>query len=252
MMFCAGVYLPDNVRSRSGQRCSPARNGRFARPCDRSTYTYMSSGRSPARLVSFSQVPPRSALRNCGFVPKPCFWGLSAQPSASPLKTLRVFRRLPGPDRGRAWHPQEFGAVLVVSASLALASASGWSAHRADHRQAAVTPLPAPPLPSPSRRYAPQCFVGGIPPSRLATCLTAHPTNRVAACRSVRHSPPRPLPHLPLRRVCLRSSCARRRSVSELNPRRNSRDAIRRYMTLIDPTCFANNFVRAVISFRRG
>ena len=35
-------------------------------------------------------------------------------------------------------------------------------------------------------------------PPRLATCLTAHPTNRVAACRSVRHSPPRPLPHLPI------------------------------------------------------
>ena len=44
---------------------------------------------------------------------------------------------------------------------------------------------------------APQCFVAGIPSSRLATCLTAHPTNRVVACRSVRHSPPRPLPHLP-------------------------------------------------------
>ena len=71
----------------------------------------------------------------------------------------------------------EFGAVLGVSASL---------------------PLPAPPLPSSSRRYAPQYFVGGIPPSRLATCLTAHPTNRVVACRSVRHSPPRPLPHLPI------------------------------------------------------
>ena len=47
------------------------------------------------------------------------------------------------------------------------------------------------------RRYAPQCFVAGIPSPRLATCLTAHPTNRVVACRSVRHSPPRPLPHLP-------------------------------------------------------
>ena len=32
---------------------------------------------------------------------------------------------------------------------------------------------------------------------RLATCLTAHPTNRVVACRSVRRSTPRPLPHLP-------------------------------------------------------
>ena len=64
---CAG--LPVNVRSRSGQRCSPSRNGRLARPCDRSTYTYTSSGRSPALLVSFSRVPPRC-----------------------------------GPDRDRAWH----------------------------------------------------------------------------------------------------------------------------------------------------
>ena len=184
--------VPSSVRLASPQQCSPARNGRFARPCDTplapasrfglrpqgicSTYTYMSSGRSPARLVSFSQVPPRSALRNCGFVPKPCFCGLSARPLASPLKTLRVFRRLSGPKQSRAWHPREFGAVLGGSASLT---------------------LPAPPLPSSSRRYAPQCFVAGIPSPRLATCLTAHPTNRVVACRSVRHSSPRPLPHLP-------------------------------------------------------
>ena len=97
------------MRSRSGQRCSPSRNGRLARPCDRSTYTYTSSGRSPALLASFSRVPPRSARRNCGFVPKPCFCGLSARPSASPLKTLCVFRRLTGPDRDRAWHPRELG-----------------------------------------------------------------------------------------------------------------------------------------------
>ena len=92
--------------------------------------------------------------------------------SAAPRKVPPGF----GPKQSRAWHPREFGAVLGVSASLT---------------------LPAPPLPSSSRRYAPQCFVGGIPPPRLATCLTAHPTNRVAACRSVRHSTPRPLPHLP-------------------------------------------------------
>ena len=84
-------------------------------------------------------------------------------------------------------------------------------------RGSASLPLPVPPLPSSSRRYAPQCFVAGIPPPRLATCLTAHPTNRVAACRSVRHSPPRPLPHLPIRRVFLRSICARRRSVDSLS-----------------------------------
>ena len=90
---------------------------------------------------------------------------------------FRGFRPADGGEASRAWHPREFGAVLGVSASL---------------------PLHAPPLPSSSRRYAPQCFVAGIPASRLATCLTAHPTNRVGACRSVRHSPPRPLPHLPI------------------------------------------------------
>ena len=52
----------------------------------------------------------------------------------------------------------------------------------------ASLPLPAPSLPASSRRYAPPCFVGGIPPSRLATCTTAHPPNRAVACRSARHS----------------------------------------------------------------
>ena len=174
LLACAG--LPSSVRLCFGQPCSPCESGRFRRPSPHSAYTYTPSGASPAVIVSLSKVPPGSALRNCGFVPKPCFCGLSARPSASPLKTLRVFRRLSGPKQSRAWHPREFGAVLGGSASL---------------------PLPAPPLPSSSRRYAPQCFVGGIPPPRLATCLTAHPTNRVAACRSVRRSPPRPLPHLP-------------------------------------------------------
>ena len=54
-LCCAG--LPDIVRSRSGQPCSPSRNGRLARPRDRSAYTYTPSGRSPALLVSFSRVP---------------------------------------------------------------------------------------------------------------------------------------------------------------------------------------------------
>ena len=129
----------------------------------------------------------------CGFVSgnRARLSGRAASPSTRPLGVyiyavgvescatrLPLLRSVPltDPNRGRAWHPREFGAVFGVSASL---------------------PLPAPPPPSSSRRYAPQCFVGGIRPSRLATCLTAHPTNRVAACRSVRHSPPRPLPHLP-------------------------------------------------------
>jgi len=46
------------VRSRSGQPCSPARNGRFARPCARSATFRLASGRCPAQLASFSQVPP--------------------------------------------------------------------------------------------------------------------------------------------------------------------------------------------------
>ena len=58
----------------------------------------------------------------------------------------------------------------------------------AERRTSASLPLPAPSLPASSRRYAPQCFVGGIPPSRLATCTTAHPPNRAVACRSARHS----------------------------------------------------------------
>ena len=70
-----------------GQPCSPLRNGRFARPCDRSAYTYTPSGRSPARLVTFSQVPPRwrrrskprmapsgvrRGARGLGLTPAPC------------------------------------------------------------------------------------------------------------------------------------------------------------------------------------
>ena len=50
------MCLPSSVRSRSGQPCSPSRNGRLARPCNRSAYTYTPSGRSPALLVSFSRV----------------------------------------------------------------------------------------------------------------------------------------------------------------------------------------------------
>ena len=80
-----GAHTPARAsasRTRASRSGDTTRNGRFARPCDRSTYTYMSSGRSPARLVSFSWVP-------LGF----------------------------GPKQSRAWHPREFGAVLGVSAS---------------------------------------------------------------------------------------------------------------------------------------
>ena len=180
------------MRLASPQRCSPARNGRFARPCDRSAYTYTPSGRSPARLVSFSQVPPR--------------WRRRSKPRLAPLV--------------------EFGAVLGVSASL---------------------PLPAPPLPSSSRRYAPQSFVGGYASS---PCDVSHrASDEPRCCMSLSSAlAPSSLASPSNRRVFLRSICARRRPVSELNPRQMCRDAIRRYMTLIDSDCLSLYFVSTVIA----
>ena len=134
------VCLPAcGLLRRNGAR--PARNGRFARPCDRSPYTYMSSGRSPARLVSFSRVPLR--------------WRRRSKPRMAPSGVRRGAR-----------------GARPLSRSL----------RRRSRR-----------LHGETRRNASSANT----PPRLATCLAAHPTNRVAACRSVRHSPPRPLPHLP-------------------------------------------------------
>ena len=85
----------------------------------------------------------------------------------------------------------------------------------------------------------------------LASFAPGVASHEPSPCRSPAFAPSvrRLGPDLPLRRVFVRSFCARRRPVSELNPRQMCRDAIRRYMTLIDPNCFANNFVRTVISF---
>ena len=112
---------------------------------------------------------------------------------------LVSFSRVPprcGPDRDRAWHLWSSSARCSGSRPLSR------SLRRRSRR-----------LRGDTRRNASSVDT----PPRLATCLTAHPTNRVVACRSVRHSLPRPLPHLPIRRVFLRSICARRRSVSSLN-----------------------------------
>ena len=49
--------MPSNVRSRSGQPCSPCESGRFRRPSPHSAYTYTPSGASPAVIVSLSKVP---------------------------------------------------------------------------------------------------------------------------------------------------------------------------------------------------
>ena len=87
---------------RNGAR--PARNGRFARPCDRSPYTYMSSGRSPARLVSFSRVPLRWRRRSKPRMAPPGA-GLTAHAFVSPF----------GEKRGssRAQHPPSAARYFV-------------------------------------------------------------------------------------------------------------------------------------------
>ena len=118
---------------------------------------------------------------------------------------FRGFRPAGGGEASRAWHPREFGAVLGVSASL---------------------PLHAPPLPSFSRRYAPQCFVGGYTSS---PCDVSHrASDEPRRCMSLSSAlAPSSLASPSIRRVCLRSSCARRRPVSELNPVRVSPGAKR-------------------------
>ena len=155
---CAG--LPSNVRSRSGQPCSLCRAGdlRVLRPARRIHI------RRRGRVLRNS--PPPASVRSAG-----------------------------GPDRDRAWHPREFGAVLGGSASL---------------------PLPAPPLPSSSRRYAPQCFVGEYTssPCDVSHRASDEPRRRMSLSSALA---PRPLPHLPLWRVFFRSPCTRRLMVGSLN-----------------------------------
>ncbi len=131
--------------------------GWLLRPRGRLAYAYTPSGRGPVESAAPRKVPP-------GF----------------------------GPKQSRAWHPREFGAVLGVSASHT-------SSDRL--RRLGLRPRVIPrSLRRRSRRRRGDTRRNASSvntPPRLATCLTAHPANRVAACRSVRHSPPRPLPHLP-------------------------------------------------------
>ena len=125
----------------------------------------------------------------------------------------------------------EFGAVLGVSASL---------------------PLPAPPLPSSSRRYAPQCFVGGYAssPCDVSHRVSDEPRRRMSLSSALASSS---LASLSIRRVCLRSSCARRRSVSSLNLARVSSGAKRsRRRRAQCGVQIRRDFVRTIISFHRA
>jgi len=132
-MLCA--CLPDNVRLASPQRCSPARNGRFARPCDRLLYTYTAAGRSPARLVSFSRVPlrwrrrskPRLApsgvrrgARSLGLSPAPhaaapvVFAAIRAAMLRRRIRLLALRRVSPRIRRTASPHVAQFGACPLV------------------------------------------------------------------------------------------------------------------------------------------
>ena len=100
-----------------------------------------------------------------------------------------------GGGASRAWHPREFGAVLGGSASL---------------------PLPASPLPLSSRRYAPLCFVGEYTSSPCDVSHRASDEPRRSMSLSSALAPSS-LASPSIRRVFLRSLCARRRLVSSLN-----------------------------------
>ena len=108
---------------------------------------------------------------------------------------FRGFRSAVGGEASRAWHPREFGAVLGGSASL---------------------PLPAPTLPSSSRRYAPQCFVGEYTssPCDVSHRASDEPRRRMSLSSALA---PSSLASPSIWRVFLRSLCARRRLVSSLN-----------------------------------
>ena len=108
---------------------------------------------------------------------------------------FRGFRPAGGGEASRAWHPREFGAVLGGSASLT---------------------LPAPPLPSSSRRYAPQCFVGGYAssPCDVSHRASDEPRRRMSLSSALA---PSSLASPSIRRVSFRSFCARRRPVVSLN-----------------------------------
>ena len=84
-----------------------------------------------------------------------CIYVFGAQSCATRLDLLRSARR--GPDSDRAWHLGCWEAILGPRRSL--------------------REKPSP-LPSSSRRYAAQYFVGWIQPPRLAPRSAAHPPNR--------------------------------------------------------------------------
>ena len=119
-----------------------------------------------------------------------------------------------GGEASRAWHLWSSSARCSGSRPhTPLATASGGSAFgpppAARPSASGDTPLPAPPLPSSSRRYAPQCFVGGYVSS---PCDVSHrASDEPRRCMSLSSAlAPSSLASPSTRRVFLRSICARR------------------------------------------
>jgi len=164
--FSAG--LPSSVRSRSGQRCSPSRNGRLARPCDRSAYTYTPSGCSPALLVSFSWVPP-------GFGPKQ-----SRAVHPRELGKHRMRSSLPSGKSAtppaRCIHRPQRDTSSAGYRLLVSRASCGASRELSSRRSPALAPHTC--AVSPTFRYGAFFFVASalaaVPPARLASCVRNH------------------------------------------------------------------------------
>ena len=138
------------------------------------------------------------------------------------LTLLRSARQ--DPDRDRAWHPRVLGPVGGRS-SLTPGKSAAPPARCIHH---------------------PRHDASSAGYRLLASFAPGVASHEPSPCRSPAFAPSvrRLGPDLLLRRVFVRSFCARRRPVSELNPRQMCRDAIRRYMTLIDSDSLSLYFVR--------
>jgi hypothetical protein len=192
-----------NVRLVSPQRCSPSRNGRFARPSARSMYTSTFSGRSPAQIGSFSKAP-RRWVGQCGVcvVSVQCAACFAATvltsekwPLCASLRPLRVHKYAVG--------SQPCANRLIFEASAPLAAAKqaalghfGYSARRTAVLARARSSRSRSPRLSSRRihpRKAARDGVAGRWPSVLSRWLCAAPApNRFLASRSTRLARPRP------------------------------------------------------------
>ena len=168
-----------------------------------------------APIIPKKRAPRRHSAIYCADLPSSvrlCFGQPCSPFEAGALPVLRPARRihirlrgrvLCNPPRLKGFRPAaaqnkaaqctlgNWANVACVRRSRALAAPSGFALRAQPTRRLRRGRIFGEKLdssralhPSSAARY----FVGGIPPSRLATCTTAHPPNRAVACRSARHS----------------------------------------------------------------